>query len=261
MKHSIVFIALFSSLLITKLYGQKHPQVIVLGKVVDASTNEPIAHAQIASYELVALFVADSSGHFRLTLSADDSVRISSIGYHPKKFKVAEQSTDSLSTIRLKPLSYFLEGVTIRGYRGILDPLIFPRHPDTASKIELNLPGWIGTKTNPIPPSQRELMPSPSCLQAVVSPISFAYSKFSRHERTMRRLQQIKQGNISRSVWEEVLSANLIAQWSQLEGEQLEQFIMYCNAHISVSQYDSELTIQRKVYGLLEDFEGKGLKD
>ncbi len=261
MRHRIVFVILSCLLLTTGVCGQKHRQVMVQGKVVDATTNGPIAHAQIASYELVALFVADSVGRFRITLSADDSVRVSAIGYHPKKFKVAEQITDSIRTIRLKPLSYALKGVTIRGYRGILDPLIFPKHHDPTPKIELNLPSWIGSRTNPIPPSERELMPSPSIYQAVKSPLSFVYSKLNRRERTLRKLHKIKADNRSRSAWEEALSANRIALWSQLRGEELEQFIYYCNTHISVSQNDTELTLQGKVNRLLEDFKDRRLED
>jgi hypothetical protein len=236
--------------------GQSTEPVTVEGLVVNALTNRPVPNAQVVSYGLVKVFVADTLGFFRIEVLPDDSIRATSIGYYPQNFKVAHCKVDSgINMIALQPVSYAIREVTIRGYQGIFDPSIFPKRKDPGPQINLHLPSWIGSQTNPLPPSERELMHSPSIPQAVISPVSFVYSKLSRHERSLRKLHQIKLTQDSRRVWEEILSDSRMGQWVDLEGEELDRFIIYCNIQILVSHRDTELTLYQKVMDLFDLFQ------
>ncbi len=239
----------------SQVFGQNPDPVRLQGRVVDAFNNQPIANAQVVSYGLVQAFATDTLGFFRIELSAQDSIRATAIGYYPKNLKVSDRVADADTIpIRLKPKSYALREVTVKGYRGLLDPFLFPKHEDTSPKINLNLPSWIGSQTNQVSPSERELMPSPSFVQAASSPVSFVYSKLSRREKTMRKLRKVKATQTTRDAWNEVLADSVIGQWVPLEEEELDSFIIYCNQNISVSGRDTGLTLYRKVMDLWETF-------
>ncbi len=56
------------------------------------------------------------------------------------------------------------------------------------------------------------------------------------------------------SAWEEVISSGVLRDWIEIEEEQLEKFIIFCNHNIKTSPEDNILTLRNKVLKLWTDY-------
>ncbi|MFD1141565.1 carboxypeptidase-like regulatory domain-containing protein [Larkinella insperata] len=112
------------------------------GKVVSQATGEPIPSANITVVGRTAGAVTNDNGAFRLTIpsvSASDSLRISSVGFRSVTRKIPEVGRQKL-TIRLKPAAVTLDEVRVRARRKTAVDILreavaaIPRNYDTTSR-------------------------------------------------------------------------------------------------------------------------------
>lgn len=237
--------------------AQRDSLVLWQGCISGYGTNATIPHATIASFKKVAMYVSDEKGCFSLELDLNDSIRIAALGYEPRTIVLNKQLGDSLNTlsIKLKQHSFKIREVTVKGYRGMLDPLIFPKHLDDSNQIDLHLPADIGSRVSTVPPHERPDVGNMGVLGAVFSPVSFIHSKFSRSEKAKIMLPQARQEARMWNHREAIASREVIALISGYTSDKLDNFMIYCNLHLKLSAADNGISATRKIETLLLQFQ------
>jgi hypothetical protein len=239
--------------------AQSDSLVVWKGCISGIGTNAVIPHATIASFKRVALYVSDEKGCFNLELDYNDSIRIAALGYEARTIVLSKQMRDSVNnlSIKLKQFSFNIREVTVKGYRGMLDPLIFPKHLDDSNQIDLHLPANFGSQITNVPPHERPDAGNMGLLGAVFSPASFIHSKFSRAEKAKLRLPQARQEARMWNHREAIAGREVMALISGYEGEELDSFMIYCNIHLKLSAIDNGITATRKLEVLLVQYQGE----
>ncbi|RAJ95744.1 carboxypeptidase-like protein [Larkinella arboricola] len=132
-----LFLTLFT------LFVRAQPGSLTLaGKVVNQTTGDPIPSANITIVGRTVGTVTNEKGAFRLTIptvSASDSLRVSSIGFRSATRKIPATGRQNL-TIRLKPAAVKLDEVRVQARRKTAVDILreavaaIPRNYDTTSR-------------------------------------------------------------------------------------------------------------------------------
>jgi len=258
MKKLYTYIILLSSVVwFTKVVAQDK-QVWLHGKVVHQADSVSIPLAQIASYQKVNLFAADSVGEFRVILSANDSIKVIALGFEPRVFHLSTMNIhpDEVVLLPLKRASYLIKQVDINFYKGYNDYTSHLKEIRNKQKeMDLHLPAHIQLGRAPeIPPDiQPTFKENPGIVGAIASPLSFMYFHTSKSEKRKRKMVKLMEQNKLRKL----LSTDLIKSVSGLEGEELQEFIVYCNANVKFKKNDNETSIKYKVIDLFKVFKMK----
>lgn len=237
--------------------AQSDSFVVWVGSIRSQSDNALIPYATVASYMQVSAFGADDHGYFALMLPYNDSIRVAALGFEPRTIVLNQMEKDSNGTIqiRLKQHSFAIKEVTVKGYTGMLDPLIFPKIPDDPNAIELNLPAHFGSKISKLPPNERPDVGNVGLLGAITSPAGFIFSRTNRLEKAKRNLPEVRAQSELWNHRDVVASPEIIAIVSGYEGEALKEFVLYCNIHLKINLSDDAITASRKIKALLEQYE------
>jgi|LSQX01.2.fsa_nt_gb hypothetical protein len=239
--------------------SQSDSTVLWQGSIRAKGNNAVIPHATIASYKQITTYIADEIGNFSLRLSYNDSIRVAALGFNSRTIVLKEMPQDSLAMIKieLNQHSFMIKEVTVKGYQGILDPLIFPKYIDDSPKIDLHLPNNIGSRISKVPPNERPDAGNMNALGAVFSPASFIYSKVNRTERSKAKLPEVRQQSKLWNHKEAIAGRGIIAAISGYVGEELDKFMIYCNIHLKISAADNALSATRKITALLEEYKAR----
>ncbi|MFW6202860.1 MAG: carboxypeptidase-like regulatory domain-containing protein, partial [Marinilabilia sp.] len=214
---------------------------VISGILLDQKTEEPLKYAQIVSYKEGVSHSIDNKGHFFFYLGRNDSVKIVSMGYEPVVMTTRDfLATKGPDSIFMKPTNYELNEVTVRA---------------RDQSVHLNLPDNIGKDVDPEAEPDRSI-PVPS-IGMISSPVTLAYSAFSRKAGNQRRAKKQMQKQKERALWENILHSGLLETWVELEEKELEDFIVFCNKRIQVSKEDTYLSIEKKVKNLLNIYQAK----
>ena len=252
-KKIILFILLFLTHLVTK--GEENNTIFWRGRVVNGDTGEPVPNAVVAVYSKNTLYSADIDGLVRLRLQKDDSVRVVVLGYIPETFHIEKLKPDSTgyATMKIYHASYQLKEVTVKGYRGFLDPHFFPKFEDDEPKVEMNL-GDIGSKMSDLPPNEQPIG-EPSVLMAITSPMLYIYTRFSKEQKQIRELSRVKYREKNENKLNNYISSDAIATITGFEGDELQNFIVYCNEHLKFNHKDNGASITVKIEAILEKYQ------
>lgn len=103
---------------LTIVNAQNDGKIVLKGTIVDGSTNEPVAFANLGLLGTVAGVASDMDGKFELIVPdkyAVHKVRISAVGYAPAEFKVYELRDKPDFKIKLRPVTYGIGAVDVYG--------------------------------------------------------------------------------------------------------------------------------------------------
>ncbi len=233
-------------------------QVWLHGKVVRESDQQAIPLAQIASYKKLNMFAADSLGEFRVILDANDSIKVIALGFEPCIFHLDSLTIDAdvMYIFSLEQTSYQIQQVDINSnihYNAYMDRL--KDHKSKREEMDLMLPEDIKLGEEPeIPADIRpDYNEPPPVYVAVVAPFSFIDYYTSKTDRRKRRYMKLLNTEKQRNM----LTVHLMAEVSGLEGDALEDFMIYCNANIKMNRKDTPLSIRYKVIDLYNAYKEK----
>ncbi|MDI3521494.1 MAG: hypothetical protein PWR04_1482 [Anaerophaga sp.] len=237
----IFFIIIFSFFPSLFCLEQNHDKVRVTGTVCNKETHKPLNYAQLVSFNTLLSHTTDADGNFAIYMGKNDSVKIVSMGFKGVIWKTEDfLKTEGPDTIFMEPATYMLNEVTINARN---------------RSINLNLPDNIGKNVDPDAEPDRSI-PKPSA-GMIVSPLTLAYSTFSKKAKNQRNFKKNIDKEKERELWNNILSSGLLKEWTEMEGKELEDFIIFCNTKISVSKTDNVLTIYNKVKTLLNIYKNK----
>lgn len=216
------------------------------GDVNAASGNGGIPNATIASYSNVCLFSANEKGFFSLTLPLDDSLRVTAVGFMPEIFVLKDQIPDSSGVIHLylQQQVYALKGVTVKAeQKGIFDPLIFPKVlPEGINNIQ----GLY---------KQHHMAESPLHLSPRGGSVSMNFaSLILGGNKSIKNFAKAKLQEIEWKQRDAVAGKDVIMAVSGFKGQQLDDFIIYCNINLEITSTDNGISAIRKIEALLKQF-------
>ncbi|MCT4588387.1 MAG: hypothetical protein N4A71_11230 [Carboxylicivirga sp.] len=250
---TFIYILFFCCLAFKDVKGQQ--QVWLHGKIVRESDHKAIPLAQIASYKKLNMFAADSTGEFKVILDADDSIKVVSLAFESKVFRLDSLNieSDQMYLFPLKQTSYEIQQVDInsnRHYRAYKDKL--GAELAEREEMDLMLPGDIELGRKPDMPLDDlpTYRSKPSVTAAVFQPANFIYYYASKSEKQKRRMMKLRKQDKQRNM----LTVHMMAEVSGLKDEALQEFVIYCNANIKFSKKDTPLSVKYKVIDLFKAF-------
>lgn len=230
---------------------------------IRSEDNAIIPKATIASYSKITSFVVNEEGCIKLSLPVEDSIRVVSMGFEAKTVVLNQADTYHTGNIivKLSHNFYQLKEVNIYGYQGILDPMIFPKFEDDSPKIDLHLPSNFGSQISKLPPNERPDVGNMGVMGAIFSPASFIYSKFSKTENSKLSLQEARAEQKHYQFRDQIAGPDIIAMISGFEGKELNDFIVYCNKNLKISNADNIIMAINKIELLAKKYkEEKGIQ-
>ena len=168
--------------------------------------------------------VSDQYGNFRITADINDSILFSAIGYEKLEIALSETIYNNSRIIRLNPVAYELEEVTVKPFQIEL-PMI--------SKYEIYTP--------PLPNQGGINIPTG------VSPISFFYNRFSKEAKQKKYYKSVTEETADFIIIGEKFNGNIVSRLTGLKDDEMIAFISYCAFTTEFLRYMSPETIKREI--------------
>jgi len=209
--------------------------VNIKGKVISADNSEPIPYAHVINQRVHGGTTTNIDGNFSITMLTEDTLIIRAVGYVDQKFSVSEYPPKPLYEIKMNPVRYLIDEVTVT------DELRMRRQLGLPEAKPLDIPTeYRGDAYNE----------KPSVLAAIFSPLSYLQYSTSEREKSKRAtLQAITNGK----EWEQFsIHHNLenIKRLTGLQGEEAERFMIYCNINNRLPFTASEMEIEFQIMDL-----------
>lgn len=233
--------------------GQNASQVWLKGQIVNQVDSTPVPFAQIVSFKKVLIYAADSSGCFTLMLPSNDSIKIVALGFETAVFLISDSESDKPIFFPLVKTTHMIQQVDINHYSVYSDyqENLKARHAK-AQDMDLKMPADIKMgKGSEIPAPIRPVFSrKPPIVAAFWNPLSYATYYLSNLEKEKRQLVKLFHQDKIR----QLLTPEIIQNVSGLEGEKLQQFTIYCNVNIQLTDKDNNFSVKRKVMELYMKF-------
>ena len=98
----------------------------------------------------------------------------------------------------------------------------------------------------------------PSGLGMLMNPVGALYSVFSDAEASKEKvLKLMKERKIKENRDYVLMTKDIIEEESGFTGDSLQHFIVQCNVHIKISQFDNEIRVRRKIQLLADEYRYK----
>jgi len=227
-------------------FSQEIKTTLILGKVVDEQTHQPIPGTNIYTKHYGT--VSDIDGNFSFELSPQDTITCSFVGYENTFFTLEDATLSAQIEIAvlLKPSLKELEEVVVRALmteRNFKDAVIAYKLPKE-KKVQ-QLPGFYYGS------------PKPMKAKAFTSPISYLANKFGQQAKQERHFEKQKIAFRRQKLINAKYNKEIVANITGLYGDELDDFMHFCKpseAQIeAASEYDMTLTINK----CLDDFKNK----
>ncbi len=208
--------------------------VKVSARVIDQVTKEGVPYANVINQRIRGGTMTNANGLFSLQADPSDTLTFKSLGYKDLKVPVSNilaQKQDSAIVI-ITPIRYLLDQVDVTG-----------------EGLKVNMSGIPQGKSNPIPVELRsDFTKKPTALTAIFQPTSFLYYKFSKSEKEKRATLAAMRTEKEWAMFSLVYNKDVIQRITGLNGQSLDDFMVYCNAnnnlHFSASTYEVQVRVQ-----------------
>ncbi|MBI9061599.1 MAG: hypothetical protein JEZ14_06395 [Marinilabiliaceae bacterium] len=236
-------------------YGQSQQQVWLKGKIINREDSVAVPFAQIASYKKLRMYAADSIGEFTVMLPPDDSIKILALGFEPVVVSIRDffSNTETPVLFSMVNISYQIQQIDINAFSTYTKYSEDLKAIHTkAQEMDLKMPAdIIMGKGSEIPASIRPVFArKPPIIAAFYNPLSYATYFMSNQEKEKRQLVKLFHQD---KVWQ-LLTPEIIQEVSGLEGEKLQQFMIYCNVNIQLTDKDTNASVRSKVMELHMNF-------
>jgi len=196
-------------------------------------------------------------GTFKVNFPGGDSLKVLALGYISKKIYLDSllNQDSEIKIIKLQPIHYELDEVNISAFKE------FHQFTDKLADIR--------EKQKELDPSFRNNKPfdslaharpvykeKPPIIAAFLQPLSYVYYYTSPKERQrIKSLRQLKEDKIRSR-----LTRELVQELTSFEGQDLDNFLIYCNVNISLTEGDDETSITNKVMDLYKQYQNETIQ-
>ena len=238
------FIVLLITLVIgsgKKSFGQLYfpeDMVRISGQVADSSSGEGLSNVQVLNFRVHVGTMTDGSGKFSIQADPSDTLTFKLLGYEERKIPVKELlNSKEDQKIALKVIRYAIPGVEVQG-----------------KAIHMNL--GLGGKENPLPSELRseDFASKPTLLSAVFKPLAFMHYKLSRSEKEKRATLAAIYSERDWQILSLVYNKEIVQKLTSLTGEDLDDFMVYCNAYSDFKVNATTYEVYKKIKDLFIEY-------
>lgn len=215
----------------------------VLGKAIDKATKKGIPSATVVNKNTKQITRTSENGNFLVRASKGDSIKISSIGY--KNAGIEWDGVTMEPVFEMRQDAIALQEVVVRDKRleqikKQIDELLAT--PEASTKLKWkDISNLINTNTS-----------TPGTIGISIDGL---YQLFSKEGKSRRKLEAMKQEDLKKLLVEYRYNAEYISFVTKLKGQELKNFMKFCNLpeNFVLSANDYDLTFE--VYRCLEEFQ------
>ncbi len=222
--------------------------VNVKGQVIDESTKENIGYVQVLIMRIRGGTMTDASGKFAIQADPMDTITFKSLNYKDKRVPVSEiiNSENGLFKIALSPVRILLNQVEVQG-----------------SGPKVNMNGIPVGKSPTVPVELRSdyFASKPRKLAALSNPLSYISYYTSKDEKQKRATLSAIHSEKDWQIFSIVYNKDVIQKVSGLEGDALEDFMLYCNAFNGLPVNASTYDVEKRIRELLIEYIDKKSKE
>jgi hypothetical protein len=211
--------------------------IVVSGKASSESKEDVLTYVMVINKRTYTGTMADPDGSFRITALKSDTIIISSYGYVFKKicFNDSVSKDEYHIEVKLSKPVYELKEVDIHPVKKMGEVDEERKEVGTGLKPEKKATDYIST---------------PLGGPATISLISFLYDRFSRIEQSKRKVAELENNDLKRSVLKDLFRIYIKYDIIDLSDAEFDQFIDFCNLSDSfiqnASQYDLVMAIKKR---------------
>ncbi len=243
----LILILLFGS----SLVGLSQRQ-FVFGVLKDSVSNELLIGAHVLNISSDKLTVTNEEGAFRIPVQVGDTLVFSNVGYQTLGW-VAKESWFNQEHVQFKlPTdTTYLDEVVVHDlpeYNRFKQLIVESRPEDTSFWYH----GVPQPKMEEYTVLEKKEFSNP--LFIVNHPLSFFYHKFSKREKEKRKMQTIRKQHGMVSTANQKFTREWVGEMTELKGDQLTDFISFCNFTPEYIAKTPLYMIHEKMMGLLDDF-------
>lgn len=193
-------------MLATPFGGLSQQSIVVKGRVISAETGAvPSGTLVVVKHKGIGAF-ADANGEFTLVLSRMDTLLVSARDHGVRSFTFLSEPKDTV----------FLE-IKLYLPSGSLRPVIVrPQRPVSAIHRDLSV-------------IRKELPEYPTGFDAIQSPLTALYSRFSKMERSKRLVAEWEYRDKKNALLKELFHLYVDADIIALSPEEFDDFIAFCS--------------------------------
>ena len=236
----ILFFALITGN-INRSFGQLYfpeDMVKITGQVVDASTNAGLSSVQVLNFRVHGGTMSDNSGNFSIQADPSDTLTFKLLGYQERKIPVKNLlSEKELPKIALTVIRYAIPEVQVEG-----------------KAIHMNF--GIGGKQNPLPSELRseDFNSKPGVLSAIFNPLGYLHYNLSKSEKEKRNMLAVLHSEREWKLISLVYNKDVVQKLTSLKGEELDDFMAYCNAYSDFNANVTVYEVHKKIKDLLIEY-------
>ena len=215
--------------------------VKVSGQVIDESTGEKIAYAQVINFRIHGSTMTDVNGNFSIQADPSDTLTFKILGYKDKIIPVTEIlsiSTDN-KKIALTQIKYPIDSVQVE-----------------AQRLKMNLNWMPRGKSSNIPTELRseDFDSIPGILTAVVKPLSYLHYKLSSSEKEKRATLAAIYSEQQWKILSLIYNKEVIQRITFLTGDKLDDFMIYCNAYSGLAPNATTYEVEKRIKDLYIEY-------
>lgn len=220
----LFFVFLFSFFI---SQAQAPTEITIIGKVSDLTTGFPLTGALVVQQSQLRGTFTDGRGYFSINIVKTDTVIFTLTGYQSKKVCYADSvGTRFAIEVHLPQKTFALRPVTVRPLK-------------TFEEIEHDK-SMLGSNR----------LPTMRPAEALSSPISFLYERFSKFERNKRKVAELRNLEEKKDLLKELFRIYVKSNILDLDESEFDDFIMFMNLSEdfikNASQYDLTQYIKLK---------------
>ena len=222
--------------------------VNVKGQVIDEITKEGVVNAQVLNMRVRGGTMTDAFGKFSIQADPMDTLTFKSLNYKDKRVPVSAifNNENGIAKIVMSPTRILLGQVEVE-----------------SSAPKVNLYGIPGKKASSVPQELRSdyFGSRPKNITAVVKPISFLSYYLSKDEKEKRSTLNAIHTERDWQILSLVYNREVIQKVSGLQGDELDDFMLYCNAFNKLPTNATTYEVEKRIRELLIEYYEKKLKD
>lgn len=229
---------------------------VISGKIIDDSLAYPLPHVHIWNESTRMGTVSNDSGEFRLTVSDQDTIVFSILGY-ASKIMVASSGLGPVVQVRLKQKKYEISEVVVRRFRNYESfkyqvlHLDLPEPEAAQSRSSIQVSSITAALDADRKRAEKDILESGRF--GYTTPLGKGIDREKAFKEKIHALEKRKR------VIHAKFNRELVGEITKLEGDELTEFIALCNFSEDYL-YETDLyTITEAMYTILDEF--RNMKD
>ncbi len=212
----------------------------VTAQILDDLSGLPVPYVNVINQRVRGGTMTDKEGKFSLQADPSDTLSFKSLGYIDKRVPVSELIKEN-AVVTMAPVRYQLGGVEITG-----------------EGRKVNMTGIPTAKMSKTPAELRgEFDKKPGVLTALFHPTSYLYYKFNKDEKEKRNTIAAIRSDREWQLFSLVYNKEIAGRLTGLEGEELDNFMVYFNAFSNLRFSATTYEVEKRVKEIFAEYKEK----